>query len=376
MRVLEFFEPVDGGVPEHVRLLSDGLAERGVEITVAGPPEGAPRAALEAKGIPYAPVPIVGDMLAPRIDARTLAAVTRLLRRERFDLVHTHSLKAGLIGRLAAAATRSPALYTPNSLDWRFAAATGDRRARTVYLKSIWMERVLGRLTAAWIAVSDEERKAAVDLRLAAADRVHRIYNGIEADELTAPDERLRRFRGDGPLLGFVAGLRFQKGLPILLEALERLARDGEPVRFAIVGNGPLDAEVRERVACGPLAATTLVLPFDGQSGPYLRALDAYVLPSLWEGLPLAVLEAMAAGLPVVATDSGGTREAVAAGETGLLCPVGDVEALAAAVRRLAADGGLRARLGRAGRKRWRETFTAEAMVEATAALYASVLSG
>lgn len=375
VHVLQLFEPVDGGVPEHVRLLAEGLAARRVEVTVAGPAQARPRARLEASGIRYIPLEIVGDMVAPTIDARTLAAVARLLGRERFDLVHTHSQKAGLLGRIAATATRTPTVYTPHSLIWRFVFVGERADARAIYRKGLWMERVLGRVTDAWIAVSDEEHDAAVALRLAPERRVHRIYNGVEIDEAAAPDDRLRHFRGDGPLLGFLAGLRLQKGLSILLDALERLAREGEAVRFAIVGNGPLDLEVRRRVASGSLAASTLVLPFDGRPEPYLRAFDGYVLPSLWEGLPLAALEAMAAGLPVIASDSGGTREAVADGETGVLFPVGDAPALAAALRRLAGDAALRARLGVAGRERWRERFMAQPMVAATAALYERVVA-
>jgi glycosyltransferase involved in cell wall biosynthesis len=373
LRVLEVFEPPAGGVPEHVRLLADGLHDRGYEVTVAGPADAAPRARMEERGVEYVELPIVGDMLALRRDLPTTRALTALMRERRFDLVHLHSQKAGLLGRLAAVPARTPAVYTPNSLIHRFMFIVPSPTARQRYLKTLWMERVLGRITTALIAVSQEERDAAVQDRLIARRRVHVIRNGVDFDETVEADPRLLEFRGEGPLLGMVAALRVQKGLPTLLSALEILAGRGAAPRFAIVGSGPLEDEVRARINEGPLAATTLLLPFEGRVEPYLRALDAFVLPSYFEGLPLAVLEAMAAGLPVVATGVGGTPEAVVARETGILVDVKDAEALADAMQAIAAQPELRARMGVAGRARYEAEFRVDRMVDQTATLYGSV---
>jgi glycosyltransferase involved in cell wall biosynthesis len=351
-RALELFDPPEGGVPEHVRQLTAGLMERGFDITVAGRPEAAPRGWLEA-----------------------LRAIVELLRAERFDLVHTHQQKAGLLGRLAAPLARTPAIYTPNSLLHRFMFVRPYPRAHSRYLKTLWMERALGRLTAAFIGVSVEERAGAVNDRVIRADRVHVIRNGVEFDDSIPADPRLLEFRGDGPLLGFLAALRNQKGLPTLLDALEILARRGEAPRFAIVGSGPEEPDVRLRVLEGPLRSSTLLLPFEGRVEPSLRAFDAFVLPSYWEGLPLAVLEAMAAGLPVVASAIGGTPEAVADGETGFLVPVTDAPALAERIAHIAREADLRARMGAAGRARWEAEFRVERMVKETAAVYEHVLA-
>jgi glycosyltransferase involved in cell wall biosynthesis len=380
LKVLEVFEPLDGGVAEHVRLLSAGLVPRGFEVVVAARPDARPRAGIEAAGARFAPLEhFVGDMVDARRDRATLRALRGLLREERPDVVHLHSQKAGLLGRVAARTARVPAVYTPNSLIHRFMREPDwTHHTRRAYLNTLWMERVLGQTaTAAFVGVSEEERDAAVADRLVPARRAHVIRNGVTVDDAVPADPDLLAHRGDGPLVGFLAGLRIQKGLPVLLDALELLAAraDGGP-RAAICGSGELEDEVRARIAAGPLAATTIHQPFSGRVEPHLRAFDVFVLPSYFEGLPLIVLEAMACGLPVVATDAGGTAEAVLDGVTGFVVPRGDARAVADAVERLVADPELRRAMGEAGRARHAEHFGAARMVDETAALYAMVARG
>jgi glycosyltransferase involved in cell wall biosynthesis len=374
-RVLQIFEPVDGGLPQHVRAISVGIADLGFVVTVAGPPDGSIRQDIEAAGIEYVPLPIVGDMMRARKDIPTGLQLLNLLRKGRFDVLHSHGLKASLFARVLGPLVRAPAVYTPNSLIYRQRSPDEEPGARSSHRKILLMERVLGPVTAMVIAVSEEERRAVVEDRLVPAQRARTIFNGAAVDMSVAVDRELSTFRGDGPLLGMVAGLREQKGLPTLLAALELLARRGEAVRFAIVGNGPLAEEVSARVASGPLSETTLVLPFRGRVESYLRALDAFVLPSYWEGLPIAVVEAMGAGLPVVASAVGGTPEAVRDGETGFLVPANDAHALADRLVQIAQDAGLRERMGAAGLKRAHDLFSVEEMVEKTAAVLREVSS-
>jgi glycosyltransferase involved in cell wall biosynthesis len=144
-------------------------------------------------------------------------------------------------------------------------------------------------------------------------------------------------------------------------------------VRFAIVGNGPFEPMVRTRAAGPELAATTLALPFAGRVEPYLSALDAFVLPSYWEGMPIALLEAAAMGLPAVASAVNGTVEVVEEGRTGLLVPSHDSAALADAIARLATDGELRSRMGSAAREQGAGRFAARRMVDQTEAVYRRV---
>jgi glycosyltransferase involved in cell wall biosynthesis len=224
------------------------------------------------------------------------------------------------------------------------------------------------------VACAEDEREAAVRDGVVSAERVHVVLYGVDPDPEIPPDPRLVEFRGEGPLLGLVATLREQKGLPTLLDALDELAGAGAAPRFAIVGNGPLREEVERRVRSGPLAMSTLLLPFEGRVEAYLRALDVFVLPSYWEGMPIAVLEAMALGLPVVATAVDGTPEAVTEGVTGRLVPLRDSHALAAALVEMARDPAARARMGEAAREEARRRFRIPRMVEEMEDVYTRVV--
>jgi glycosyltransferase involved in cell wall biosynthesis len=199
------------------------------------------------------------------------------------------------------------------------------------------------------------------------------VLNGVAVDREAVPDPRLVAFAGGEPLLGFVAGLRDQKGLPVLLDALERLADGGELPRTAIVGNGPEAAEVDRRLADPRLAGRVTRFAFTGPMEHHLAALDLFVLPSLWEGLPIALLEAMAMGVAPVASAVGGTPEAVDDGRTGWLVPPGDAGALAGRLRAAMADGALRERVAAAAQAEAAARFGLERMVDELEALYVRV---
>jgi len=371
--VLQLFQAPDGGVPEHVLALTAGLEAREQQVTVGGPPEAVLRPAFERMRGPYVPLPLVGAMVAPLDDVRALWGIAALTHRQRFDVVHVHGLKPALLGRAVAIARGVPVVYTPHCFVYRSRLLRPSPTARARARLVLAAERLLGRRTAAVVAVSEEERTAAIEDGVIPPARARLVNNGVAPDLDAAPDVELAAFRGDGPLLGLVAGLRDQKGLPTLLEALESLAEGGRAPRFVIVGNGPLSAEVRRRVEGGPLAESTLVVAFGGRPEPYLAALDVFVLPSYWEGMPIAVLEAMAMGLPVVATAVGGTPEAVEQGRTGYVVPPNDPAALAARLDEIATSPETAARMGAAGRQAARERFGVDLMVDRLLTLYREV---
>jgi glycosyltransferase involved in cell wall biosynthesis len=376
LRVLEVFEPPDGGVAEHVRLLAEGLALRGHHVTVAGRPDSRPRAGLEALSIHYVPVSLTGRAPDPIADLRAGRSLSALIRDEGFDLVHAHGQKAGLLARRAARRHGVPSIYTPHSFVYRSQRMRPRRSGRLRFRVGLLAERRLARHTAAIVAVAEDERRTAIADRVASPDRIVVVHPGVAVDPDCPPSRELLDFRGEGPLLGLVAGLRDQKGLPVLLDSLELLAREGHPVRFAIVGNGPLRDEVAARVDAAPLKNHTTLIPFEEAVESYLGALDAFVLPSLWEGLPMAILEAMAMGLPVVASAVNGTPEAVEDGVTGYLVPPQDPAALADRLQAVASDEGRRHEMGEAGRREAARRFGVDRMVDELISLYRSSAAG
>jgi glycosyltransferase involved in cell wall biosynthesis len=204
---------------------------------------------------------------------------------------------------------------------------------------------------------------------------VRHIESGVMSCEGALPDPELVMFKGDRPLAGMVSVLRPQKDPVLLVRAAARLLERGElPGRVAIVGNGPIEQEVRDEIERLGVAPEVAWFPYRGAVDPYLAALDLFVLPSAWEALPLSLLEAMSCGLPIVATAVGGTPEAVEDGLTGRVVQHGDEEALAGALRDVLANTTLRHAMGDAGRARYEARFRLDRMIDETATLYRELL--
>jgi glycosyltransferase involved in cell wall biosynthesis len=367
-RLLLAFEPPDGGVAENVAQLALGLPRHGWEPVVAGPREASIYGRLEEAGVELHRLPLTRGLGGPRGALAALRALRGRIREGRFELVHSHSSKAGALAR-PAAPRRLPSVYTPHCFAF---VGDVDRTQRTL---SLAVERLLGRRTDAIVCVCDWERRIAEERRIAAPQRLRRVYNGVEPCPEAAPHPALLELRGDGVLLGAIAVMRRQKRLDLLIDAAPSILAADSRARVAIVGNGP----ERERLL-GRAAGLGLdreprfrILPFEGTSWPYLAALDVFVLPSAWEAFPIGLLEALACGVPQLATDVGGSGEAVADGETGLLVEP-RAEELAAAATALCGDPGRREAMAAASRRRHAERFTIERMVAETAAVYDSLL--
>lgn len=345
-------------------LLSVALRERGWPLEVAAPPACAVLPALEAAGVRVHRLPLQRSPGAG--DLRVLRRLRALGRGGRYGVVHAHSSKAGALARIALGG-RGRVVYTPHC--FAFAAADFGRLARGSYRL---VEQALVPRTGAIVAVSDWEAELARRALRGVGSRVETIPNGVPLPAPRPPAApELVEFAGGSPLALLVSKLRPEKNPLALVRAAAALRDRGALVgRVAIVGDGMQEASVRREIAARGLERDVRWFPFGGASGPYLAAAALLVVPSRWESLPYGPLEAMALGLPVLATAVGGLPELVRDGITGRLVPPADESALAGALAELLGDTAARERMGAAARELVEQRFRLELMVERTERLY------
>jgi glycosyltransferase involved in cell wall biosynthesis len=350
-----------GGAQAYVASLLPALVG-GFDVAVAAHGNGPLRDAAERWGVRFLPLRHVRRAINPWRDAVGLLELVRLLRRERPDILHASSSKAGVLGRLAAAAARVPIrIFTVHG--WAFTAHSG--LAARLYR---YADRLVRPLTTVTVCVAEHERETGLAARTCTEAQTIVIPNAIDARAFPRTHRESKL-----PRLVAVGRLKAPKDFATLVRAVADLPE--QSCELLIVGDGPdrprLEAEI-ERVGLDGrvrLAGERADVP------DLLAGADVFVLSSASEGMPISVLEAMAAGLPVVASRVGGVPELVADGETGLLVPPGDSEALAQALRGLLADARLRHRLGDAGRVRVRERFDLGPFGRAHVELYSRELA-
>ena len=370
LRVLHLITRLPVGGAE--RLLVDiarGLdPQRFTSVACCIQDRGELAAELEASGIA---LHSLGRMRTKRFDWRAIGDLARLMREQRIDVVHSHLYHANLYGRLAARRARVPAVATVHN--------TYAKRKLHRELLNRW----LAHISAKVIAVSEDVRSDLMRHDGIPPQRIALIHNGIDIGRvdttLTRGEARERLgVTGDAIVLGCVARLEEQKGHRFLLEALARLnepARGAARFRLVLVGDGRLRAELEQRAADLGVAAWTLFLGTRHDVPEILKALDICVMPSLWEGLSVAMLEAMAACLPLVISDVSGVSQVIGDNEYGIKVPVGDVPALVQTIRALADAPERRAALGAAARQRVLAKFSAQAMLSELSRLYEEVSS-
>ena len=349
-----------GGAQVHVRDLVRGLRER-VAVEVCVGDEEYLTQVLRDEQIEVHHLPELGREVDLRRDARALRALRRLIRSRRPHLVHTHSTKAGLLGRLAARAEGRPAVHTAHA--WAFS----DWQPWTRVVAAVPPEVLVGRLTHRFVVVSQADGAIARRYRVARQDQLRVVHNGVSDTE-----HRARPGRAEPVVLTMVARLAAPKDHRLLLEALAQVPGSWE---LRLVGDGPQRGELEALAARLGLGERVSFLGQRLDVAELLADSQVGLLVSRQEGFPLVVLEAMRAGLPVIASDVGGIREAVEHEATGLLVARGDHSGLSAALTRLVADPLLRTRWGAAGRAAYEARFTVEQMVEETARVYDELCS-
>lgn len=349
-------------------------------------------------GNPYEEALRETDVPVVRLDARHLRdlrafrRLTALLDETGAELIHAHLESASIWAAVAGRLRRRPVVTTFHTAPGSGPAAAGSqgeperppggwtregaRRRLRLALVNRWAQRNLVVSEAAlraWSAAGLDPRRASV------------VHNGIDCTpfECAADDPELRaRMRGElgagdgGPLVVAVSVLRSGKGLETLVEAAPRLLARVPGARFAIAGEGPLAEGLRQRAEGLGVADAFDWLGFRGDVAAVLAAADLFVLPSRNDAFPTALLEAMAAGLPVVAGDAGGIPEIVEAGRTGVLVPPGDSDRLADAVAGLLERPAERSAMGRCARERVRARFSAGAWLGRLEAVYREAIGG
>lgn len=370
--VMHVIRPSEGGIRNHLLSLA-GQSDRGRFEHMVACPEAMTRHFADG-GIKIFPLPLGGDV-EPVKDLAAARLLHRLLRENRVNIVHVHGSKAGLVGRPAALLAGVPAVVMTvhNSV-------LHDHLPRWKVNMLVSSERILAFFTSQIIAVSEALRRELITRHRVGPDRVVTVYNGIAPEIFSAGTGReyLERLAGIPPgrvIVGTVARLAPQKGLQHLIRAASLLAAGNSKAVFVIVGDGPLREDLKSQVRMLNLEDRFF---FTGQRQDVHRLMscfDLFVLPSLTEGLPLTILEAMAAGRPVVATRVGGIPEVVEDGVSGLLVEPGDAGGLARAVAFLAGSGEVAQRMGRRGRIKVIEQFTTGKMVRETEKIYSRLIS-
>lgn len=358
-RVLHVSQPVDAGVAVVLADLAEHQCTLGWEVHLACPPSGwlIGRLAHSPVRVHAWPADRSPGLAVPR-EARTLGAIVRTVAP---DVVHLHSAKAGLAGRLAIRG-RVPTVFQPHA--WSFHAAAGPvRRASRQW------EKYAMRWTDLLVAVSRGELAEGLKQGIR-APRSEVVSNGVDIGFFTPRDRMQARVRlqlGSGPLAVILGRLARQKGQDLALAAWPLIAALAPGARLAIVGDGPERAALATALPDGVSLHGTVPDPRD-----WLAAADVVMLPSRWEGMALVPLEAMASARSVVGFDVAGVAESI--GDAGATVGAGDVEALADAVGERLADPALAEREGKRGRARAEELFDRADTLARTSAATASVV--
>jgi glycosyltransferase involved in cell wall biosynthesis len=372
-----------GGPALHVAYLSAGLRARGYETTlVAGSlarGEGSMAYVAEELGVEVVRLDALSREIAPVRDALSILRLARLIREQRPRILHTHTAKAGTVGRLAAllAGDARPEVVVHTFHGHVLRGYFGPLKSGAFRL----LERLLARVTTRLIAVSPQVRDDLVALGVAPAEKFSVVRLGIELDERLETSEGRAEARarlGIGAeqfVVGWVGRMTGVKRTDDVLEALRLLRGRGVDAVLVLVGDGPDREHVERRASELGIVRSCLFLGYQEDVSGWYRAFDAMILPSANEGTPVVVIEALAAGCPVVATSVGGVPDVVRDGVDGFLVPPRDTEALAERLVRLAEDPELRARMGAAGRESVPSRYAVERLVGDIDELYRSLLS-
>ena len=349
-----------GGAQTHVLDLASSMRSD-FEVSVATGEEGFLTDACRERAIPVYVLPHLQRQIRPIADARAFWEIWRLIRKLRPDLLHLHTFKAGFLARLAGRILGIPSIYTIHA--WLYGTAAVSRFSSALSgpcerLAARWCERI--------ITVSQAGARVVRGHRIGSPSKLVTIHNGLpDSSELAqlSPTE--------APVITMVARFIEGKDHDLLLRAFASIPKGP---RLRLVGDGPTRASMESLARELGIQEQVDFLGNRDDVASLLATSDIFVLASRSEMLPISILEAMRAGLPVIASDVGGVGEAVANNENGFLVPSGSVSGLAKRLTELSNDHALRLRMGQAGRQRFTDQFLSSSMQARTRCIYWDVL--
>ncbi len=329
----------------------------------------------EKQGVATCVLPTLIRRIDPFMDMAALVGLLVLIRKEKPDIVHTHTSKAGILGRLAAWLTRIPVIvHTPHGHVFH---GHFSNLLSKIFLV---VERVFDKITDITIALTDGERNDYIIQSVSKPDKLVKIHSGVDVNRFINPtiDENVKReslgIASDDLVVGTVGWLLPIKGPAFLLKAMQRVWKKYQETKLLFVGKGDLETELKAMVRKAGFRERVLFLGWRDDIHEILQIFDIFVLPSLNEGMGRVIVEAMAAGKPVVASNTGGIPDLVVEGETGLLVDPGDSDGLVEAISTLLENPDHRWAMGQEGRKRCHQ-FSEELMVEKIDRLYQKLLN-
>jgi len=350
-------------------------------LLITGPalgPEGDLLTQGQGAAVPVTYVPSLRRAIHPWRDLRSYFALKQILRRFKPDVVHTHSAKGGMLGRIAANAERVPAIvHTVHGAPFH---AYQSRAAREFFRRC---EKYAARRCHAIVSVADAMTELMVDAGVAPRAKFTTVYSGMDVEPFLRADEHRAAIRQElgfeeqHVVVGKIARLFHLKGHEYVVAAAARVVRACPNVRFLFVGDGVLRSSLEHQITDLGLNE---YFRFAGLVPPsripaMIGAMDLLVHTSLREGLARTLPQALIAGKPAISYDVDGAREVVISGETGILLEPKAIHPLAAAISKLASDADLRKRLGAEGQRRFSDQFRHQTMTSELRRIYAALLS-
>lgn len=370
IKVLHVSTTCAGGLGQSILTIMTSLDRDRYDLSVAFGLGHPLDDAYAAAGFKFFPLSLSRG-IHPLQFAITVIELIRIMRSERFDIVHVHGSEAGILARIAAWWVKVPVIVVelhgyanrdPNSF-----------LERTLYR---WIEKALDPISDAYVAVSDAVRRAWVARGIAKPERIEVIHHALDLTHYPATEpEPIMKLQFSGPVIGTACLLEERKGLLALVEAIPEVVRAFGNVTFLIIGEGPLKDTMQRRLHELGVAENVRFLGWRNDLARLMWKFDFFVLPSLRESFGLVFIEAMACQRPVIGSRVDGIPEVVSDGETGILVKPNDPKDLAQAILRMLSNPALVAQMGKAGRHRVETLFDLPRMAAAYEALYTRLVA-